>query len=681
MKILMVSPYPPLRDGVGKYAAQEVAALRGQGHEVDILAPIACAADYVENFKTWAGGLAKLRGYARRYDRVILQYQPAHYHWKAYGPARVASNFFMMVAFRSIRNLSIVCHEVEYPAPKWPRWRPEVFFDRMAWAGARSVEFHTQYEIDQMQDRLGVTPRHSELRDHGRYFKAAVVEDRDVARRRLGIPTDVPILLCIGFIQSHKGFDRAIRAFRRVPGRAKLMIVGSIRAETHEHRGHFNELIDLALNDDRVELHERMVSDEEFDRWIIASDVVVLPYREIWSSGVFERARVLDRPVIAMRAGGLSEQARPVDVVVSDDEELADAISRVVGGGSPTAPVAMTVPEAMSFVDEEADRRREGGGAEGVDRVLHLLDAVVGVHPVILPSQRRVIGRGLDVVKRVARRGLGWLLTPLLGQINEFERLTVETLGSMLSEQRGTEPARYHLYDYDRFEQKFRGDTELLKEKQRLYVKEFTGGGSESPSEIGSRPVLDVGCGRGEFLELLTEAGIEAYGVDLSLDMVLAARKKGLKVDHGDGIAALKNTRPGSLGGIMASQVIEHLAPRALVQFLAAARRALGAGGVLICETINPQSLFALANWYVMDLTHSQPIHPHTLSFLVEEAGFESVEVRYLSPARPPREPVEVDEDAPKWARDLGKTVDEELGSLTDTVFGLQDYALIARVV
>jgi SAM-dependent methyltransferase len=281
-----------------------------------------------------------------------------------------------------------------------------------------------------------------------------------------------------------------------------------------------------------------------------------------------------------------------------------------------------------------------------------------------------VIGRFLDVMKRVARRGLGWLLTPMLGQINEFERLTVEAIEAMVSEQRGTDPSQYNLVDYDRFEQKFRGDTDLLKEKQRTYVKEFTGRG----------PVLDVGCGRGEFLELLGEAGIESHGVDLSLDMVMAARKKGLNVDHGDGIAYLRNVRPGTLGGIMASQVVEHLAPRALVDFLNAAKRALGGGGVLILETINPQSLFALANWYVMDLTHAQPLHPHTLSFIAEEAGFVDVEVRYLSPARPPREPLEVDDDAPAWARTLSKTVDDELGSLSDVVFGLQDYALIARV-
>ena len=670
MKILMVAPFPPLRDGVGKYAAQEVAALRKEGHEVEILAPLACAADYVENFKSWAGGLAKLRGYARRYDRVLLQYQPAHFHWRRSGPARVASNFWMMVAFRTIKNLTIVCHEVEYPAPRWPRWRPEVLFDRMAWAGARHVEFHTDHEIAQMQQRLGVRPRETVLRDHGRYFTPTIAEDRTQARERLGIPQDLPVLLCIGFIQPHKGFDRAIRAFRRVPGHALLMIVGSVSAETPEHRGYINELVDLTATDDRVELHERMVSDEEFDRWIVASDVVLLPYREIWSSGVLERARVLHRPVIATMAGGLVEQVRPEDRMVADDDQLAQAIADVVGAGPPSEPEAMSVADAIEFVEEETGRRREGASREGVDRALFMLDHSRGVHPVIIPSRRRVIGRGLDVIKRVARRGLGWLLTPLLGQINEFERLTVEALDAMVSEQRGTDPSQYNLVDYDRFEQKFRGDTELLKEKQRAYVKEFTGRG----------PVLDVGCGRGEFLELLAEAGVEAHGIDLSMDMVAAARKRGLKVDHGDAIAYLRNARPGSLGGIMASQVVEHLAPRALVEFLRVARRAMRGGGVLILETINPQSLFALSNWYVMDLTHAQPLHPHTLSFLAEEAGFSDVVVRYLSPARPPREPLEVDADAPEWARTLSKTVDEELGSLSDVVFGLQDYALIARV-
>ena len=362
---------------------------------------------------------------------------------------------------------------------------------------------------------------------------------------------------------------------------------------------------------------------------------------------------------------------RPGDVVVADDEELAQAIADVVGAGPPSEPEAMSVAEALAFVEEETGRRREGARREGVDRALYLLDHSRGVHPVILPSERRVIGRALDLVKRVARRGLGWLLTPLLGQINEFERLTVEALEAMVSEQRGTDPSQYNLVDYDRFEQKFRGDTELLKEKQRAYVKEFAGRG----------PVLDVGCGRGEFLELLARGRHRgARHRPQPRHGHRRAEARASRSTTATGSRTCATSGPGSLGGIMASQVVEHLAPRALVEFLRVARRALRGGGVLILETINPQSLFALSNWYVMDLTHAQPLHPHTLSFIAEEAGFADVEVRYLSPARPPREPLEVDADAPEWARTLSKTVDEELGSLSDVVFGLQDYALIARV-
>jgi SAM-dependent methyltransferase len=412
-----------------------------------------------------------------------------------------------------------------------------------------------------------------------------------------------------------------------------------------------------------------MTSDEEFDRWIVASDAVLLPYREIWSSGVLERARILDRRVIAAPAGGLVEQVRPDDMIVSDDVELANAIAELVGGGPPTEPEPMTVPEALAFVEDESGKRRAGSGSEGVDRALHVLDSARGVQPIVLPSQRPVIGRTLDLIKRVARRGLGWLLTPMLGQINEFERLTVETFEAMIAEQRGTAPWRYSTFDYDAFENEFRGDPELLKDKLRLYVDRFERG-----------PVLDVGCGRGEFLELLREAGVEGMGVDLSLDLVTTARAKGLKVDHGDGIAYLRNLKPSTLSGIMAAQVVEHMSPRALIDFLAAARRALRGSGTIILETVNPESLYALANWYTMDLTHVQPVHPRTLSFLAKQAGFEQIEIVYLSHARAPHEPLDIPDDAPAWAKTMGKILDDEMSALNNTVFGAQDFALIARV-
>ncbi len=667
MKILMVSPFPPLRDGIGKYAAQEVAALRREGHEVEVLAPMPCAAHYVVDFKA-GRGLVQLREYARNYDRVILQYHPAHYHSRGAGLPRVRSNLSMLRAFRSIPNLEIVCHEVDYP-PDDRSGRPEFRIERAAWRAARHVEFHTQHEVSEMERHFGVLPQETKLREHGRYFAPAVEETKEEARRRLGRAPDLPLLLCIGFIQSHKGFDRAIRVFRRVPGDARLVVIGSIREEIPEHRAHFHDLVDLAVQDDRVQIDERTLSDEEFDRWIIASDVVLLPYREIWSSGVLERAHTLGRPVIASNVGGMGEQAREGDVIVSSDDELAEAMASFVGEGAPTAPEVMTADEAMAFVEEEASKRRDPVARHGTDRALEILNGVRGVQAYIVPSARPVIGRFLDLGKRVARRGLGWLLTPMLGQINEFERYSAEAMEAVVSEMRGTDAGAYSNFNYAAFEAKFRGRSENIKEMQRAYLADFARGG----------PILDVGCGRGEFLELLREAGVDAVGVDLSADMIAIARSKGLDAHVGDGIAFLRSLPPGSLGGVMAAQVVEHLKPRSLVDFLVAAQRALRPDGIIVCETINPQSLYALANWYTMDLTHAQPVHPGTLSFLAEQVGFKDVRVRYLSPAKPPAPPLTVDDDAPAWAHGLAKRVEEELKAINDIVSGPQDYALIAH--
>src|SRR5439155_595594 len=116
----------------------------------------------------------------------------------------------------------------------------------------------------------------------------------------------------IGFIQPHKGFDRAVRAFAANGLGARgcrLDVVGSVRLEEPDFLAHLSELERLAESTPGVRLHTTYVSDEAFDRWIVASDVLVLPYRHIWSSGVLERAALYDRPVIITRVGGLEAQA------------------------------------------------------------------------------------------------------------------------------------------------------------------------------------------------------------------------------------------------------------------------------------------------------------------------------------------------------------------------------------
>jgi O-antigen chain-terminating methyltransferase len=150
-------------------------------------------------------------------------------------------------------------------------------------------------------------------------------------------------------------------------------------------------------------------------------------------------------------------------------------------------------------------------------------------------------------------------------------------------------------------------------------------------------------------------------------------------VEHADAIEYLSDAQAESLGGIFAAQFIEHLAPRGIVEFLAAARRALRPDGIAIIETINPQSLFALANWYFMDLTHAQPVHPMTLRFLAEQEGFRDIEIRYRAPVREEPPTVELSDDAPAWAKSMATSVASELQRIDEVVFGPQDYAIVLR--
>ena len=174
--------------------------------------------------------------------------------------------------------------------------------------------------------------------------------------------------------------------------------------------------------------------------------------------------------------------------------------------------------------------------------------------------------------------------------------------------------------DYFAFESRMRGSTESISERQRPYIDDFR----------DAAPVLDMGCGRGEFLALLRESGIEARGVDLDPDMVAYARGEGLEVEHADAVEYLQGLEDGSLGGIFAAQLVEHVPAPTLVRLLELAAAKLRPGGLLVAETINPLSPLALRNYYA-DLTHAQPLVPETLELLARQIGFQDVELRYLN--------------------------------------------------
>jgi O-antigen chain-terminating methyltransferase len=152
------------------------------------------------------------------------------------------------------------------------------------------------------------------------------------------------------------------------------------------------------------------------------------------------------------------------------------------------------------------------------------------------------------------------------------------------------------------------------------------------PYFTGASDVLDVGCGRGEFLDLLRENGISARGVDINPEMAAISRSRGLDAEAGDALTYLSARPDGSLGGLVAFQVVEHLEPDYLIRLLETAFDKLRPGSRIILETINPACWYAFFASYIRDVTHVRPLHPDTLQYFLTASGFQKVEVRYSAP-------------------------------------------------
>jgi O-antigen chain-terminating methyltransferase len=174
---------------------------------------------------------------------------------------------------------------------------------------------------------------------------------------------------------------------------------------------------------------------------------------------------------------------------------------------------------------------------------------------------------------------------------------------------------------YTGFENRFRGSEDEIKKNQAFYLSLFSPGGK----------VLDLGCGRGEFLELLKKNGIQGFGVDSNSRMIDLCAEKGLDCQKGDILEKLAEWPDGSLNGIFSSQVIEHLPPSYLKRMIELCWGKLASGGTLLFETVNPTSVFALVQIYFLDITHQKPIHPQALKYLMESSGFDDVEIKYSS--------------------------------------------------
>lgn len=218
-------------------------------------------------------------------------------------------------------------------------------------------------------------------------------------------------------------------------------------------------------------------------------------------------------------------------------------------------------------------------------------------------------------------------------------------------------------FSNERFEDVFRGSAEEIRSRYVDLAEQF----------VGFSPVVDLGCGRGEFLDLLVSRGVDAIGVEVDPRLVESLHAKGLKCEHADAIAWLRRAEHGSLAGITMIQVIEHLTPQEVVDFVVLARKKLRTGGKVIVETLNPQSLYIYARAFYADPTHDNPIHPAYLTFLFEEAGFSEVAIDWRSPPAGDEILGYLDVDL-----EFAEEVNANFSRLNALLFGPQDYALIA---
>ena len=231
-------------------------------------------------------------------------------------------------------------------------------------------------------------------------------------------------------------------------------------------------------------------------------------------------------------------------------------------------------------------------------------------------------------------------------------------------------------WKYPGFEAAFRGSEDDVRARLGSYVPLFA----------GAHEVLDAGCGRGEFLELLAGAGVSGRGIDLNLEMVEMCRARGLNVSHGDVLSHLRTLPDESLGGLFAAQVVEHLPPDYLLAFLNEAQRALRPGATLVLETINVACWYAFFQSYIRDITHARPLHPETLQYLVTASGFTAVDVQFRVPVpraeqlqRSPAIIRQTEGDDRDALLELADVVDKNVDTLNNLLFTYLDYAVIGR--
>ena len=342
------------------------------------------------------------------------------------------------------------------------------------------------------------------------------------------------------------------------------------------------------------------------------------------------------------------------------------------------------VVEGLALVQDEFERLGNSLKAQVVSVELASQDALDSLASSVLDSDHVSVSATAAAVSRFEST-----VTLLDGRMaglereREQDRREIQRLRALLSRRsvatssvvdpgtQGTELTNAPVLDeatYVQFERRFRGSAQEIKKRQGgalRFVESIAG---------SSAPLLDLGCGRGEWLAVLRDADISAYGVDSNPGMVEDAHALELDVRCEDALTHLEDLGEFSLQGVSAFHFVEHVPLPVLTRILDAAFLALRPGGVLLLETPNPTNLVVGAASFYMDPTHLRQLHPDFLKFFVESRGFTDAEVHFVHPTL---DDEILHEGGPDEGYDprLSRVVESAEWSL----FGPQDYVVTAR--
>ncbi len=309
-------------------------------------------------------------------------------------------------------------------------------------------------------------------------------------------------------------------------------------------------------------------------------------------------------------AGGFAEDHRnliAIDERSKRTQERIDEVTRslhALGDDHRKLTQQLRIAEA-----EERSKRTQ----ERIDEVTRSLHALGDDHRKLTQQLRIAEAEASNAARRVEQLWQMLHPTPYMSDPRLLHRK--DDAGREII---GYERGERALGGYAEFEEIFRGTEALVRDRQRVYL----------PLLQGHEPVVDVGCGRGELLDLLAESGVKATGVDLDKQMVERCLAKGHQVVQADALEYLRSGSDGSLGAIFSGQFVEHISYEDLLALLMLSERKLKAGGLFIAETPNPHSLAALKAFWV-DLSHQKPIFPETLVALCRTSGFAEASVMY----------------------------------------------------